>query len=386
MVEIIEKSIPLRIPLEENCPILLAQLPNQLRHKRFLYQVADPDQKWAMVKPILEMAASREGRFDRTKFVAFPEASIPFRYKDEILQFIQDRFFPNTVAILGFEHVLFRQYWQLLSEYRALNEEAYELVFKERTGVEEDQPVNWCLIAVKDDTGRLRLYVEAKTHPFFGEEFLDQPHDLYRGRHLYLFRSSLSPLNFMVLICLDYIYRDRHGSNAIAIIRKANELFYKERQQLDLLIVIQCNPKPEHKVFLDTIIGFYGEHLIFTPGVKYGATLFLNSSGETTIEGVTSGTFGYSSVIVHKERRLPSTAVAEYSTDDLSGGPVARLRFGRETRLYLVELSLFHSRDPRTTRIPVKILSIWCWEEGKWRPLEGEEIILGIKAPHEMKP
>lgn len=380
MVEIIEKSIPLRIPLEENCPILLAQLPNRLRYQHFLYQVANPDQKWAMVKPVLAMAASKEGRFDRTKFMAFPEASIPFRYKDEILQLIHDRFPPNTVTILGFEHILFRQYWHLLREYRAFNEEAYELVLSERATGDEERPVNWCLIVIKDDTGRLHCYLEAKTHPFFGEEFLDQPHDLYRGRHLYLFRSGLSPLNFMVLICLDYIYRDRHGSNAIAIIRKANELFYKERQQLDLLFVIQCNPKPEHKVFLDTTIGFYGEHLIFTPGVKYGATLFLNSSGETVIEGVTSGTFGYSSIVVHRDRRLPPTAVAEYSTDDLNGGPVSRLRFGQETRLYLVELSLFHSRDPRTTRTPVRILSIFCWEEGKWRRLEGEEIISGIRA------
>jgi hypothetical protein len=121
-------------------------------------------------------------------------------------------------------------------------------------------------------------------------------------------------LNFMALICLDYIYRDRHGSNAIAIIRKANEIFYKERQQLDFLFVIQSNPKPEHRVFVDTTVGFYGEHLVFAPGVKYGATLFLNSSGETLIEGVTSGTFGYSSIVVHKDRRLPSTAVQGFAS------------------------------------------------------------------------
>lgn len=380
MIEIVEKSIPLTIPLQDNCPILLAQLPNVLRHRRFLYQVADPEQKWAMVRPILEMAAEVEGRLGGTRFVAFPEGSIPFGYRDEILRFIDSRFPPNTVVILGFEHILFRQYCELLSEYRAFNEEAHAFVSNERQGVEEDRPVNCCLIAIKDDSGRLHCYVEAKTHPFIGEEFLDQPHDLYRGRHLYLFRSSLSPLNFMAIICLDYIYRDRHDSNALAMIRKANQLFYKERQQLDLLFVIQCNPKPEHKVFVDTTIGFYGEHLMFTPGVKHGVTLFLNSSGETVVDRVTSGTFGHSSVVVHKDRRLPPTAVAEYSTDDLGGGPVSRLRFGPETRLYVVELALFHSRDPRTTRTPAKILSIFCWDKGEWRKLQGEEIISGVGA------
>lgn len=383
MIEIVEKSIPLRILLQDNCSILLAQIPNFLKYHHFLYQVADPDRKWAMVRPILEMAAAGESRFDRTRFVVFPEGSIPFKYKDEIVRLIDNRSPPNTVILFGFEHILFKQYCELLSDYRAFNEEAYELVGKERRRVEEDRPVNCCLIAVKDDAGRLHCYVEAKTHPFIGEEFLDQPHDLYRGRHLYLFRSSLSALNFMVLICLDYIYRDRHDSNALAVIRRANELYYTERQQLDFLFVIQCNPKPEHKVFVDTTIGFYGEHLIFTPGVKHGATVLLNTSGETVVERVTAGTFGYSSIVVHKDRRLPPTAVAEYSTDDLYGGPVSRLRFGAETRLYFVELSLFHSRDPRTTRTPVKILSILCWEDGEWREMDGSEIISGMRPTME---
>src|SRR3990172_9308444 len=152
----------------------------------------------------------RDGGLNRTKFLAFPEGSIPFRYKDEIVQLIDGRFPFNSVVILGFEHIPFRQYWQLLTEYRTFNEEAYELVLNQRAAEAEDRPVNWCMIVVKDDTGRLHCYLEAKTHPFFGEEFLDEPRDLYRGRHIYLFRSTFIPFNFIVLICLDYIYRDLH--------------------------------------------------------------------------------------------------------------------------------------------------------------------------------
>jgi hypothetical protein len=388
MVEIIEKSIPFRVSPEENCPILLAQLPNQLRHQRFLYQVADPDHKWAMVRPILEMVASREGHFNRTKFLAFPEGSIPFRYKDEIVQLIDGRFPSNSVVILGFEHIPFRQYWQLLSEYRTFNEEAYELVLNQRAAEAEDRPVNWCMIVVKDDTGKLHCYLEAKTHPFFGEEFLDQPRDLYRGRHIYLFRSTFIPFNFIVLICLDYIYRDLHSSNITTIIQRANQMFLKERQHLDLLFVIQSNPKPEHKVFQDVVSGFYAERLIFTPGVKNAISIFLNSSGESVIQGLKSdaGTFGHSAIVIHKDHRLPLTSVAQYRTDDFNGEPVSRLRFGRETRLYFLDLSLFHQRDPRTSRLSIKILGIFCWEEGKWRRLEGEEIISGVRTSHELEP
>jgi hypothetical protein len=198
---------------------------------------------------------------------------------------------------------------------------------------EADRPVNWCLIAVKDDEGQVRCFLEAKTHPFFGEEFLDQPHDLYRGQYIYFFRSRLAPLSFVVLICLDYIYRDRHGSNILTIIRQANEIYYRERQPLDLLFVIQCNPKPEHQVFQDTAVGFYGEYLIFTPGVKNATTVLLNTSAETKIDGVgeEKGGFGHSAVLVHKGRRLP--AVRRVFHGPAGRRPGLASRFGRDPAL-----------------------------------------------------
>ncbi len=386
MIELIEKFIPLRRPSEERVSMLLAQIPSRLRYRNYFYQLVDPGGQWATVEQVLRMVAQGEDGLDRATFVVFPEVSVPFRYKDDLLTIIQKEFRPNTVTIAGFEHISLRQFWQVLAEYGAHNAEAHRLTADGMNRAEADRPVNWCLVAVKDEHGDLRCFVEAKTHPFFGEEFLDQPRDLYRGRYLYLFRSQLAPLSFIVLICLDYIYRDRHGSNILTIMRKANEIYYRERQPLDLLFVIQCNPKPEHQVFQDTAVGFYGEHLIFTPGVKNATTVFLNTSAETTVEGVTEerGGFGHSAVLVHKGRRLPATAVAEYSTDQLGGGPVSRLRFGGETRLYHLDLSLFHERDPRTSRSPIKLLSVHGLREAGWRKLEGEEIISGVSTRDEL--
>lgn len=386
MIELIEKFIPLRLPSEERVSMLLAQIPSRLRYRNYFYQLVDPHGQWATVERLLRMVAQEEDGLERATFVVLPEVSVPFQYKDNLLSIIQKEFRRNTVTIAGFEHVSLRQFWQVLAEYGAENAEAHRLTADGMNRAEADRPVNWCLVAVKDEHGDLRCYVEAKTHPFFGEEFLDQPRDLYRGRYLYLFRSQLAPLSFIVLICLDYIYRDRHGSNILTIIRKANEMYYRERQPLDLLFVIQCNPKPEHPVFHDTAVGFYGEHLIFTPGVKNATTVFLNTSAETTVEGVTEerGGFGHSAVLVHKGRRLPATAVAEYSTDQLGGGPVSRLRFGSQTRLYHLDLSLFHERDPRTSRSPIKLLSVHGLRASRWHKLEGEEIISGASTRDEL--
>lgn len=386
MVELIEKFIPLRPPAEDRVSMLLAQIPSRLHYRNYFYHVVDPAAQWSAVERILQMVARGEDGLDRATFLVFPEVSVPFQHKDDFLTIIQKDFPRNTVTVAGFEHISLRQFWQLLAEYDAHNTEAHRAILEGTIRAEGDRPVNWCLVAVKDDHGDLRCFLEAKTHPFFGEEFLDQPRDLYRGQYLYLFRSQLAPLSFVVLICLDYIYRDRHGSNILTIIRRANEIYYRERQPLDLLFVIQCNPKPDHQVFRDTAVGFYGEHLIFTPGVKNATTILLNTSSETRIEGVAedrSG-FGHSAVLVHKGRRLPATSVAEFSTDEPGGGPVSRLRFGRETRLYHLDLSRFHERDPRTSRSPLKILGVYGMRGGQWRKLEGEEIISGVSSLEEL--
>jgi hypothetical protein len=63
---------------------------------------------------------------------------------------------------------------------------------------------------------------------------------------------------------------------------------------------------------------------------------------------------------------------------------VSRLRFGRETRLYHLDLSRFHERDPRTSRSPLKILSVHGMHHGQWRKLEGEEIISGASTREEL--
>ncbi len=286
MVELIEKFIPIRLQVEERISMLLAQIPSRLRYRNYFYQLVDPQAQWAGVEQVLRMVAHGEDHLDRATFLVFPEVSVPFEHKDDFLTIIAKDFRPNTVTIAGFEHITLRQFWQLLAEYDPDNAEAHRLTVAGMNQAEAGRPVNWCLVAVKDDQGDLHCYVEAKTHPFFGEEFLDQPRDLYRGQYIYLFRSLHAPLSFVVLICLDYIYRDSHGSNILTIIRKANEIYYRERHTLDLLFVIQCNPKPEHPVFLDTAVGFYGEHLIFTPGVKNATTVLLNSSAETHIDAV----------------------------------------------------------------------------------------------------
>jgi hypothetical protein len=308
----------------------------------------------------------------------FPEAAIPFARFDEMLALIDAGFRANSVTMFGVEQIRLKTYREFLARFSDDNVEAIEFVDRDiDSGDVLEMPVNWCCIAVKEATGRLRVFLEAKSHPFHGEEFLDKFQDLYRGRHFYLFRSKPACFNFMTLICLDYLYRDLYSSNIKQIIDHANQLFFDTRQGLDTLFVIQCNPKPEHRSYQEVISGFYGEYLEDTPGVRETITVFGNASDETRLEDLpTKGEFGTSFVVINQHHKLANSQFSEFSTDDFGGVPVCRLRFGTGTRLYYFNLPLHHELDPRTSRVPLKVHTILRWStDGKWVRVTGEEMV-----------
>jgi hypothetical protein len=381
MFRIVEKEISVEFPRGHHQHVLLCQIPNRLRLSDFAYKVADPEGKWAQVRSILELVAEGEGNLRKLHFLLFPESCLPAARLDDALELIGGRFRPNTVTVFGIEHIRLHEYKALLERWAGDNAEALAAVREDLdAGGIEEVPVNSCVVAVKEADGTLRVFLEAKSHPFVGEENVDAFHDLYRGKVFPLFRCRPTCFNFMVLICLDYVYRDLYQSNVSVIIERANELFFAMRQRLDLLAVIECNPKPEHAAFRDVINGFYGEYLAAAPGVRDAVTLFCNASDETRCDGLKGEpTFGHSSAFIHRSHKLERIQLAEFATDDFDGLPVCRLRFGAGTRLYYFNLPLFHELDPRTTRVPLKIHGVFRpSREGGWVRIGGEELVGGF--------
>lgn len=370
MITIIEQKVNLHFELGHHQHCMIAQIPNHLTPGETGHRVAEPDRQWETIASILDLVAEGEGNLKKLHFLMFPESTLPESCLPLFLHTIGEKFRPNTVTMVGIEHIPLARYRALLETYRDDNAEAIPLVDRDiDSGDVLSMPVNGCCIAVKEASGRLRVFLEAKSHPFRGEEFLDKQHDLYRGRHFYLFRSRPSCFNFMTLICLDYLYRDLYASNIKQIIDHANRLWFTTRQGVDALFVIQCNPKPEHHSYHEVVQGFYGEYLEDFPGVRETTTIFGNSSDETVIDGSTDHGFGHSSVIIPKRHKLAHVIRPEYSTDDFGGAPVCRLRFGSGTRLYYFNLPVPHELDPRTTRVPLKVHSIFVSDGSGWARL-----------------
>jgi hypothetical protein len=378
MVRIVDAEVDLAHPLGHHLHCLVAQLPNRLRRAEFGYAVADPEAQWSAVTSVLDLVATGEGNLKKLHFLMFPECSIPFARLDELLSIVGARFRRGTVTMFGVEHVRLRTWLELLERFGDDNAEALELVRRDvDSGDVLDAPVNPCCIAVKESSGALRVFLEAKSHPFRGEELLDASRDLYRGRHFYLFRSRPSCFNFMVLICLDYLYRDLYHSNIRTVIARANELFFETRQTLDALFVVQCTPKPEHRAYREVLTGFYGEYLEDTPGVRDTTTVFGNCSDESVIAGYDGGgTFGVSSVVIGRHHKLARVELPEFATDDFGGAPLCRLRFGSATRLYYFNLPLHHELDPRSSHLAMKVHSVLRPAPGGgWVRITGDELL-----------
>lgn len=381
MVRILEADVHVEAALGHHLHCLVAQLPVRLRHGEHGWVLADRERHWRTLRSVLELVAAGEGNLRKLHFLLLPESSVPVDRFDEVLATINADFRPNTVTAFGLEHLRVAAYRDLLVRFRAENEPALALLQQDvASGDVLALPVNACCIAVKDAEGRLRVHLEAKSHPFRGEEFLDVRRDLYRGRHFWLFRARPACFNFMVLVCLDYLWRDLYASNVRRIIDHANRLFFETRQGLDALFVIQANPKPEHRAYRDVLSGFYGEYLEDTPGVRETVTVFGNCSDASAIDGAHDGGFGVSQVVIGPRHKLARFVTSEFSTDDLAGAPVGRLRFGTATRLYYFNLPLHHELDPRSSRLPLKVHAIFRAAGAGWEKISGEGLAAELGA------
>ncbi len=378
MPRILEVDVDLEYALGHHLHCLVAQIPARLRRTDSGWAIANPDRQWEIVRSVLDLVAAGEQNLKKLHFLLLPETSVPVDRLDAVLDVVRAKFRPNTVTAFGLEHDRLRAYCELLERFRADNAAAIELVRRDvESGDVLELPVNACCVAVKEASGLLRVFFEAKTHPFRGEEFLDGNLDLYRGRHFWLFRTR-SCFNFMVLVCLDYLYRDLFASNIQAIVDHANRLFFTTRQGLDAIFVVQCNPKPEHRAYRDVLSGFYGEYLEDTPGVRETTTVFGNCSDESVIEGYEGeGRFGVSQIVIGPRHRLEPVATPEFSTDDLGGAPLWRVRFGTGTRLFYFNLPMHHELDPRSSRLPLKVHAILRRDPGgAWSKILSEGVEL----------
>lgn len=276
------KPIHLGINIEtEAIKVYLAQILTDIDENT--KRLRSPDEKWERIKGILQFASSSINPF----FLVFPEVSIPYTYAKQAVDFIRDKFPPDSITVLGIELIQVKDCKSIVRDLSIQRQEINRVL----ESANNDKPVNPCLIIIKQNY-KCRYFLQLKITPSKYEGTLDDVENLLDSNFIYYFKSK--DLNFIVLICSDF-FNMRTGLYT-KIIDEIDYGILKKGEPLDFIINIQHNPSPDHHLFLHSLGRVYDD------GYKgHGdlCVIFLNS----ILSGVNKG--GLSKILFYKERKIP---------------------------------------------------------------------------------
>ena len=120
--------------------------------------------------------------------------------------------------------------------------------------VEESEWVNTSVTFVKDDDGRLSLYLQPKLSPAWPEVETAYG-SMFRGSAVNVFRARFDngfPCSFFSLLCFDWVGRESGIAVPAAVLTELNSAARDAGGPLPLqwAFVLQHNPKPNHQTFL----------------------------------------------------------------------------------------------------------------------------------------
>jgi hypothetical protein len=179
-------------------------------------------------------------------FVIFPEAFVPISRVPTLIEFVESDCPANTVIIAGVESLPVQDV--LDSGALPLDDGTRESLKAAREP--HHMFVNACLILIRDCHGDPHVYVQPKMHPSHVEQSL--PAMLTSNRVLFF---TCPQLSFWVLICSDFIQRPSGIWLPIQVVNGLKNAWEANAPAtslpVDVLINIQCNPKPNNKIFLE---------------------------------------------------------------------------------------------------------------------------------------
>lgn len=182
--------------------------------------------------------------------VVFPEAFIPSSRVSRLIDFVRSDCPQNTVIIAGIESLPVQSV--LESEIFYFDETIRENLIAARKP--HHRFVNACLILVRDREGYSHEYVQLKMKPSHAEQSLRA---MLTGEKVYFF--TCPQLSFGVLICSDFIDRSSGNWLPVEVIDALEEAWNAGKPStplaIDLLVNIQCNPKPNHRSFREAAKG-----------------------------------------------------------------------------------------------------------------------------------
>lgn len=129
--------------------VFLCQLKNE-----WLKDPTKKEQQWIKIKSILTNITKSSHEFG---FVVFPEVTLPHKYANSFVKYIDKSLPAETVTIVGLEPMLSKDCKKLIKNISAITEQSVR-------NIPEDRYVNPCLILCKSNKS-ITAYLQLKVAP-----------------------------------------------------------------------------------------------------------------------------------------------------------------------------------------------------------------------------
>ena len=267
----------------------------------FVWLVDEKEQQLANVRRTLDIAR-RLG----SQFTLIPEYSVPGLTGIQLIddEITDARWHSDSIVIAGIDGLNVEEYRQLCNLPSTVVDEK-----NDPSKLGETEWVNCGITWTKSSDGAVTKYIQPKIMPSWPEDAV-VAEQMFQGRTVFLFTANFAnqtECQFMTLICFDWIGAAAGKFLLWEILKTADDDAKPNRKDINLLFVLQHNPKPNHAIFLEHARRYFDEQnqFPFVPRT-HCAVLFANTAG-----GPKPGkypTYGSSSIIFSRVAPYDSRA------------------------------------------------------------------------------
>jgi hypothetical protein len=240
----------------------------------FVWNDVETDRQFERIHRTLDIA--KQGR---AQFTLFPEYSVPGLTGIQLIHDeIADVSWPaNSIIIAGVDGLTSEEYRQLCTLPATFIDER-----NAPAHVAPNEWVNCAITWVKSPDGSVKKWIQPKIAPSWPEAAI-VANQMFRGEAVFLFSAKFAnqtDCQFMMLVCFDWIANANGKILLCEILQIANDDSSPNKKDMNILFVLQHNPKPNHHIFLEHARRYFDEQnqYPFIPRTQC-AIVFANTAG-----------------------------------------------------------------------------------------------------------
>lgn len=304
MINTREIDIDIEFPATEVGLVLMQPFVSLSAQEPFTWTGTPRATQLQAISQVLALAKAPNHGAPKTHFTLFPEYSICGLDGVRLIQAsVSGADWPNGTVVIGGVDGLSSQEIQTLRD-----EPATDIALDGAAAVPHDKWVNCTVTWVKDSRGNVRRWIQPKIHPAWPENNIAYAR-MHEGRTVYVFKGRFSntvPCRFLSLICFDWI--GLLGGRRIVdrLMDSLNTAWQGSSNELHWLFVLQHNPSPNHRDFLNNAVDFFNDRAQFPCVEKSHCAVVMANTASSLAPGG-DGRGGFSSFLFSPAAQLDNS-------------------------------------------------------------------------------